>query len=58
MQKPSSDEYAISYQKYFDLVLEGEYLSLLRQNSIDTINLLKTFRAKNLTINMRKENGQ
>ncbi len=41
MQKPSSDEYATSYQKYFDLVLEGDYLSLLRQNSIDTINLFE-----------------
>ena len=38
MQKPSSDEYATSYQKYFDLVSEGDYLSLLRQNSIETIN--------------------
>ncbi len=41
MQKPSSDEYATSYQKYFDLVLEGDYLSLLRQNSIDTIDLFE-----------------
>jgi len=38
MQKPSSDEYATSYQKYFDLVSDGDYLSLLRQNSIATIN--------------------
>jgi uncharacterized damage-inducible protein DinB len=38
MQKPSSDEYATSYQKYFDLVSDGDYLSLLRQNSIETIN--------------------
>lgn len=37
MQKPLKDEYADGYQKYFDLVPEGEYLSLLRQNSIDTI---------------------
>ena len=41
MQKPSPDEYASSYQKYFDLVLEGDYLSLLRQNSIDTIDLFE-----------------
>jgi len=41
MQKPSSDEYATSYQKYFDLVLEGDYLSLLRQNSTDTIDLFE-----------------
>ena len=37
MQKPLTDEYADGYQKYFNLVPEGEYLSLLRQNSIDTI---------------------
>src|SRR5215213_4731319 len=38
MQKPSSDEYHANYQKYFDLVSESDYLSLLRQNSIETIN--------------------
>src|SRR6266498_3787134 len=37
MQKPSVDEYHQNYQKYFDLVAEGEYLNLLRQNSIDTL---------------------
>jgi uncharacterized damage-inducible protein DinB len=37
MQKPSADEYAAGYQKYFDLVSEGDYLSLLKQNSIETI---------------------
>jgi uncharacterized damage-inducible protein DinB len=37
MQKPSIDEYAASYQKYFDLVPDGEYLTLLRQNSIETV---------------------
>lgn len=38
MQRPSADEYAASYQKYFNLVPEGDYLSLLRQNLINTIN--------------------
>lgn len=38
MQRPSTDEYATSYQKYFDLVPEGDYLSLLRQNLLSTIN--------------------
>jgi uncharacterized damage-inducible protein DinB len=38
MQKPALGEYHANYQKYFDLVSEGEYLSLLRQNSIDLIN--------------------
>jgi hypothetical protein len=36
MQKPSPDEYAPAYQKYFDLVPEGDYLSLLKQNSAAT----------------------
>src|SRR5215467_4249845 len=37
MKRPSSDEYAAGYQKYFDLVPDGDYLSLLRQNSQETI---------------------
>jgi uncharacterized damage-inducible protein DinB len=37
MQKPPADEYAAGYQQYFDLVPESDYLSLLRQNSIETI---------------------
>jgi uncharacterized damage-inducible protein DinB len=41
MEKPSADEYAIGYQKYFDLVSEGDYLSLLKQNSIETINFFE-----------------
>ena len=36
VQRPSSDEYAVGYQKYFDLVPEGEYLILLKQNAIET----------------------
>ena len=37
MQKPLSDEYHPNYQKYFDLLAKGDYLDLLRQNSIDTV---------------------
>ena len=37
MQRPFADEYAAAYQPYFDLVPEGDYLSLLKQNSIDTV---------------------
>ena len=36
MQRPSADEYHPNYQKYFDLIASGDYLDLLRQNSIDT----------------------
>jgi uncharacterized damage-inducible protein DinB len=39
MQRPSADEYATGYQKYFDLVPAGEHLNLLRQNSIETIKI-------------------
>jgi uncharacterized damage-inducible protein DinB len=41
VQKPLAEEYAAGYQKYFDLVGEGDYLSLLRQNSTDTIAFLE-----------------
>src|SRR5215471_19292114 len=37
MQRPSLEEYAPGYQKYFELVPEGDYLSLLRQNSRETL---------------------
>ena len=41
MQKPLTDEYAAGYQQYFDLVAEDDYLTLLRQNSIETIAFFK-----------------
>jgi uncharacterized damage-inducible protein DinB len=41
MQKPSADEYHPNYQKYFDLVGEGQYLDLLRQNSSDTVTFFE-----------------
>ncbi len=41
MQKPTFDEYAASYQKYFDLVAEGNYLDLLRHNSLETIKFFE-----------------
>jgi len=37
MQRPSPDEHHPNYQKYFDLVAKGNYLDLLRQNSINTV---------------------
>jgi len=48
MQKPSSDEYAPGYQKYFDLVPTGDYLSLLRQNSIETVNVFENISVEKL----------
>ena len=38
MQRPLSDEYAAGYEKYMSLVADGDYLSLLKQNSIETVN--------------------
>ena len=37
MQRPLQNEYNPNYQKYFDLVPEGEYLDVLRQNTENTI---------------------
>jgi uncharacterized damage-inducible protein DinB len=48
MQRPSADEYAPSYQKYCDLVPEGDYLNLLRQNLINTITRLEKIPAEKL----------
>jgi uncharacterized damage-inducible protein DinB len=36
MQKPIAGEYGPGYQKYFDLVPDGDYLDLLRKNSSET----------------------
>ncbi|HKR61390.1 MAG TPA: DinB family protein [Pyrinomonadaceae bacterium] len=41
MKKPLSNEYAQGYQKYFDLVPEGDYLDLLGQNAIETVRLFE-----------------
>jgi hypothetical protein len=41
MQKPLPNEYAVGYQKYFDLVLEGDYLDLLRQNTLETVRFFE-----------------
>jgi uncharacterized damage-inducible protein DinB len=41
MQKPLSDEYHQNYQKYFDLVSDGDCLDLLRQNSTETIRFFE-----------------
>ena len=48
MQRPSSDEYAPGYQKYFDLIPEGDYLSLLSQNLANTIRRLEKIPAEKL----------
>jgi len=42
MERPLTGEYADGYQKYFDLVAEGDYLTLLKQNSAETIAFFET----------------
>src|SRR5215475_2690668 len=37
MQKPLTGEYAPGYQHYFDLVAEGDFCNLLKQNAIETV---------------------
>jgi uncharacterized damage-inducible protein DinB len=41
MQKPLPNEYQAGYQKYFDLVAEGDYFDLLGQNSTETIRVFE-----------------
>ena len=41
MQKPLSNEYHPNYQKYFDLVPEGDYLEILGQNSTETVSFFE-----------------
>jgi uncharacterized damage-inducible protein DinB len=41
MQRPLADEYAIGYQKYLDLVSEGDYFSLLQQNLLQTVTFFE-----------------
>jgi len=48
MQRPSAGEYASGYQKYLDLVPEGDYLGLLRQNLISAITRLEKIPADKL----------
>lgn len=41
MQKPLSTEYSPAYQKYFDLVPDGNYMELLRQNGETTVQFFE-----------------
>lgn len=41
MQRPLSNEYAVGYQKYFDLVPEGDFLDLLKQNTHETVSFFE-----------------
>ena len=37
MQRPEPNEYHPAYQKYFDLVFDGNYMELLRRNTVETV---------------------
>jgi len=41
MEKPLATEYSPGYQKYFDLVPDGDYLELLRQNCVTTVQFFE-----------------
>ena len=45
MEKPISTEYSLAYQKYFDLVPDGEYMELLRQNAEATVQFFERIRS-------------
>ena len=48
MQKPLSNEYAVGYQKYFDLVPEGDFLDLLKQNALETVRFFESMPSEKL----------
>ena len=41
MEKPLPTEYSHAYQKYFDLVPDGEYMESLRQNGDETVQFFE-----------------
>lgn len=41
MEKPLPNEYSPGYQKYFDLVADGEYMELLHQNGDATVQFFQ-----------------
>src|SRR5499426_994603 len=48
MQRPLADEYSEGYQKYIGLVPKGDYLSLLKQNSRETLSFFERIPAEKL----------
>lgn len=47
MKRPERNEYAPGYQNYIDLVEPGDFLELLDQNTIFTIDFFKSISKKN-----------
>ncbi|HYJ92770.1 MAG TPA: DinB family protein [Pyrinomonadaceae bacterium] len=48
LQRPSQGEYALGYQKYLDLVPDGDYMSLLHENLLKTIRRFEEMPAEKL----------
>lgn len=48
MQRPLSGEYAPNYQKYFDLVPEGNFFGLLALNTVETITFFENLPSEKL----------
>ncbi len=46
MQRPDSNEYDPNYQKYFDLIPDGDYLEMLEQNTIETVEFFERIPAE------------
>jgi uncharacterized damage-inducible protein DinB len=42
MQRPDANEYHPDYQKYYDLIPAGDYLDMLDQNTIETVEFFET----------------
>lgn len=51
MQRPSIDEYHENYQKYLDLVPDGDYLELLGRSSKELVRFFETMPAEKLDYN-------
>ena len=46
MQRPEGNEYHPNYQKYFDLTPDGDYLSILRRNTLETVDFFQAIPAE------------
>jgi len=46
MQKPEANEYHPAYQKYFDLIPNGDFQKILSQNTTETVDLFEALPAE------------
>ncbi len=57
MQRPEPNEYDPNYQKYFDLIPNGDYENCWRRIRLRLLGCLTQYRLRSMTIVMRKGNG-